>query len=61
MNGLELRKKRQALNLSQAALAKAAGVSRATIERWENERFYPSPLAEQAVGKAIEELEVADH
>ena len=35
MNGLELRKIRKGLNLTQSQLAKELGVNRVTVTRWE--------------------------
>ena len=46
MNGLELKRVRAILDLSQAALAVELGVSRTTVSRWEmpgGGRAYPIP------------------
>lgn len=38
---------RKALNISQEELARALGVSFATVNRWENGKTSPSPLAQR--------------
>lgn len=47
-----IRKLRLALGLTQEQFAARLGVSFSTVNRWENSRGYPSPLAM----KRIEEL-----
>ncbi len=39
---------RKIINMTQAELASALGVSFATINRWENNQVTPSPLAQKA-------------
>jgi DNA-binding transcriptional regulator YiaG len=41
----EIKKLREILNLSQQSFATELGVSVATVSRWENGAFTPSPLA----------------
>ncbi len=45
MKGDEIKLLRQSLNLSQEKLARQLGVTFTTINRWENNKSKPSPLA----------------
>ncbi len=45
MNEVDIKKIREKLGLSQEDLARQLGVSYTTVNRWENGRFKPSPLA----------------
>lgn len=42
---LDIKKVRKKLNLTQDQFAEKIGVSRATVNRWENNRWNPSKLA----------------
>lgn len=46
---IKVKSLRTALKLSQEDLAKALGVSFATVNRWENARTQPSKLAQKQV------------
>ncbi len=47
---------RLALGLTQEQLAVALGVTYSTINRWENGRSKPSPLAMEKIDKMLEEM-----
>lgn len=49
----ELRRK---LNMTQEQFARELGVTVGTVNRWENGRFRPSPLAERAIKKLTAKL-----
>jgi transcriptional regulator with XRE-family HTH domain len=53
----QLKRLRAGLGLSQAALAKALGVSFPTINRWENGKFRPSQLSWNQLLKLADEGE----
>ena len=42
---------RRRLNMTQEQFARELGVTVGTVNRWENGRFRPSPLAEKALKK----------
>ncbi len=50
----QIKQLRQQLALSQEALAKALGVSFATVNRWENGQTQPSSLAKKQLEQFIE-------
>ncbi|MBG1240062.1 helix-turn-helix transcriptional regulator [Nostoc sp. NZL] len=54
--GKLVRALRQELNLSQEKFAAEFGVTFATINRWENGRVTPSPLAIQRISSLLNEL-----
>ncbi len=54
--GKLVRALRQELNLSQEKFAAEFGVSFPTINRWENGRATPSPLAIQRISSLLNEL-----
>ncbi|MDZ8026089.1 MAG: helix-turn-helix domain-containing protein [Nostoc sp. SerVER01] len=54
--GKLVRALRQELNLSQEKFAAEFGVTFATINRWENKRATPSPLAMQRISTLLNEL-----
>jgi transcriptional regulator with XRE-family HTH domain len=56
MTGSELRQAREELNLSQSQLADRLGVSRATVNRWENGAT--DITSRTLIGMAIEQLKV---
>ncbi|MBN2466792.1 MAG: helix-turn-helix transcriptional regulator [Deltaproteobacteria bacterium] len=47
---------RRQLGLSQKELARALGVSFATVNRWENDRAKPSPLALEKIESLLHSL-----
>ncbi|MEH1968605.1 MULTISPECIES: helix-turn-helix domain-containing protein [unclassified Nostoc] len=51
-----VRETRQCLKLSQVKLATMLGVSFHTINRWENGRTRPSPLAMQQIEKLLYQM-----
>lgn len=51
-----LRKARARLGLTQEKLAARLGVTVPTVNRWENGRATPSPLARQRVGELLREM-----
>ncbi|MDZ8238684.1 MAG: helix-turn-helix transcriptional regulator [Nostoc sp. ChiQUE01a] len=54
--GKLVRTLRQELNLSQEKFAAEFGVTFATINRWENKRATPSPLAMQRISTLLNRL-----
>ncbi len=46
--------------MSQEAFGRELGVRYETINRWENERFKPSPLALKEIGRLIERCKEGD-
>ncbi|MDZ8187991.1 MAG: helix-turn-helix transcriptional regulator [Nostoc sp. ChiSLP02] len=54
--GKLVRALRQELNLSQEKFAVEFGVTFPTINRWENGRATPSPLAMQRISALLDEL-----
>ncbi|MBD2517323.1 helix-turn-helix transcriptional regulator [Nostoc sp. FACHB-973] len=54
--GKLIRALRQELNLSQEKFAAEFGVTFPTINRWENGRATPSPLAMQRISTLLNEL-----
>ena len=47
---------RRKLNMTQEQFARELGVTVGTVNRWENGRFRPSPLAERAIKKLTARL-----
>lgn len=47
MKGLEIKALRESLGLTQEQFAHLIGVGFTTVNRWENEKSKPSPLAVQ--------------
>lgn len=47
---------RRKLNMTQEQFARELGVTVGTVNRWENGRFRPSPLAERAIKKLTTRL-----
>ena len=47
---------RHKLNMTQEQFARELGVTVGTVNRWENGRFRPSPLAERAIKKLYARL-----
>jgi DNA-binding transcriptional regulator YiaG len=67
MNGKEIKQKREALGLSQEALAHKIGVSTATAARWERitadrpEGLHkPSPMAEKRLKRLFSGVDVEE-
>lgn len=54
----ELRKKR---GRSQEDLAREAGVSLSTVQRWEKKGGYPTRLARRELGKLFQEAGIGDN
>ncbi len=50
---VEIRDLRQALGLTQEQFAKKLGVTFPTVNRWENKKARPSPLAQQKLKKLM--------
>jgi len=59
MNGKELRARREALGLSQEALARKVGISARTIHRWETGKLKTgsNPVIQRAVSQTLARLE----
>lgn len=55
--GKLIRELRLALGLTQEQLAAALGVTYSTINRWENGRSKPSPLAMEKIEEMVKEVE----
>jgi putative transcriptional regulator len=55
--GKLIRELRLALGLTQEQLAAALGVTYSTINRWENGRSKPSPLAMEKIKQMVKEVE----
>ena len=55
--GKLIRELRLALGLTQEQLAAALGVTYSTINRWENGRSKPSPLAMEKIEAMVKEVE----
>lgn len=51
-----VREVRQRLELTQEKFAATLGVTTPTINRWENGRARPSPLAMRQIGNLLEEM-----
>ena len=47
---------RRKLNMTQEQFARELGVTVGTVNRWENGRFRPSPLADRAIKKLYAKL-----
>ena len=56
-----IRELRLALGLTQEQLAVALGVTYSTINRWENGRSKPSPLAMEKIEEMLKEVEQLDN
>lgn len=56
-----IRELRLALGLTQEQLAVALGVTYSTINRWENGRSKPSPLAMEKIEEMVKEVEQLDN
>lgn len=54
---IDIKSARQKLKLTQENLAKAIGVSFVTINRWENDKAKPSPLAVARLKLLLSEVE----
>jgi putative transcriptional regulator len=54
MKGLEIKKWRGKLKLSQQKLAEMIGVTTGTVNKWELGKASPSPLAIEKINKLIE-------
>ena len=52
---MEIRRLRKKLNLTQEQLAQKLGVSFTTINRWENGKNEPSPLALKEIQRLMKE------
>lgn len=48
---IDIRAIRQKLKMTQKALADKLGVSRATVNAWENEKARPSQLAKRQIAR----------
>ncbi len=59
--GKLIRELRLALGLTQEQLAAALGVTYSTINRWENGRSKPSPLAMEKIEEMVKEVEQLDN
>jgi transcriptional regulator with XRE-family HTH domain len=57
MDGQELTRRREALGLSRAALAKHVGVSMPTVWRWETEGRKPVPAVAKVLEQTLTRLE----
>jgi putative transcriptional regulator len=55
--GKLIHKLRLALGLTQEQFAVALGVTYSTINRWENGRSKPSPLAMEKIEQMVKEIE----
>lgn len=55
-----IRELRQLIQLTQAQLAEALGVSYETINRWENKHIQPSPLALRQIRTLVAQLSQSD-
>jgi putative transcriptional regulator len=53
MKSVDVKSLRRSLSLTQEQLAKALGVSWATINRWERHKTRPSPLALEKLNRFI--------
>lgn len=58
--GKLIRELRLTLGLTQEQLAAALGVTYSTINRWENGRSKPSPLAMEKIEQMVKEVEQLD-
>jgi putative transcriptional regulator len=59
--GKLIRELRLTLGLTQEQLAVALGVTYSTINRWENGRSKPSPLAMEKIEQMVKEVEQLDN
>ena len=59
MDGVEIRRLRKHLNLTQEEFAHEIGVTFATVNRWENRKSKPSRLALKILAALRERLEAA--
>lgn len=53
---IDIKNIRKRLKLTQEQLAQKLGVTWVTINRWENGKFNPSPLAIREIQRLIEEV-----
>ena len=58
MKGSEIKAIRESLHLTQEGMARRIGVAFATLNKWENEKTVPSPLALQRLKELGEEAGV---
>lgn len=57
MDAEEITRRREALGLSRAAMAREIGVNTATLWRWESGRFNPTPLIAKRLDQVMARLE----
>ena len=50
---ISIKERRIAKGLTQEELAKKLGVTLATVQRWEQERHNPSPLATRRINRIL--------
>ena len=63
---MDIKHTRQMLSMTQEQLAKKLGVTTATVNRWENDRHKPSPIAQSLLNELVKKsnslaISVANH